>query len=372
MEILFYLTKFILFFGLYFSFLWVLILLNSSSERKFNLKKYPNISLVIPAYNEEIGIEKTIKSCLALKYKGKIQIIVVNDCSTDKTFELANKYKDKITIINKKKNEGKAGAVNSGLKIAKYEYIGVIDADSEIATYSVENAIKYFYQKDKKEEVGAVISKMKPTNESGNLLERIQLIEYMMVGLMRSMSASIRMLHLTPGVLSIYRKDILDKLGGFDYNNMTEDFEIGVRVRKLGYLIEYAHNSPVYTNTPSTFSIFLKQRIRWSRGFFQTHKKHSDIMFNKKYGMYGMYQFPMNILGPIIYFLAIYLISFKVYKELSKFFFKLINAPDTITWFSIDSVSEFIKDLFLTIDPKIDFLITFSLICFSILVYGII
>lgn len=371
-SIVFYATKFVLFFGLYFSFLWVLILLNSSPKRKFNLKTYPNVSIIIPAYNEEIGIEKTINSCLSLDYKGKLQIIVVNDCSKDKTLELANKYSSQITVIDKKKNGGKAGAVNSGLEIAKYDYVGVIDADSEISTKSVENAIKYFFQKNKKDEIGAVICKMKPINESGNLLERIQLIEYMMVGLMRSMSASIRLLHLTPGVLSIYRKDILDKLGGFDNNNLTEDFEIGVRVRKMGYLIEYAHNSPVYTNTPTKFSIFLKQRIRWSRGFLQTHKKHSDIMFNKKYGMYGLYQFPMNILGPILYFVAVYLISFKIYQEIYKFVFKLINAPDTITWFSFESLSEFIKDLFLTIDPKVDFLISFSLMCIAILIYGII
>lgn len=367
----FYLTKFILFFGLYFSFLWVLILLNSSSERKFKNVKLPNISLVIPAYNEEIGIEKTIISVLNLKYPGKIQIIVVDDGSSDKTLELANKFKSKIEIISQK-NSGKAAAVNAGIALTKYDFVGVIDADSEVSTSSVKNSMKYFFQSDKTDSIGAVISKMKPSNESNNLLERIQLIEYMMVGLIRSMSASIRLLHLTPGVLSIYRKEILDKLGGFDHNNLTEDFEIGVRVRKLGYLIEYAHNSEVYTNTPNNFSIFLKQRIRWSRGFIETHKKHSDLIFNKNYGLYGMYQFPMNILGPIIYFLAIYLISFKMYKELYKFIYKLINAPDTIVWFFFESTSEFLKDLFLTIDPKIDFLIGFSLVCLGVLIYGII
>jgi len=366
-EFVFYATKFILFFGLYFSFLWVLIMLNSTSRRDSMMKEFPDVSLIIPAYNEEDGIEKTIKSCLSLNYSGKLQIIVVNDCSIDDTLKVANKYKNRITIVDMKKNGGKAAAVNSGLKEVKYDFVGVIDADSRVSSKSVKNAIKLFFQV-KEDEVGAVICKMRPDNEDGSLLERIQLIEYMMVGLIRSMSASIRTLHLTPGVLSIYRMKILKKLGGFDKNNLTEDFEIGVRIRKAGYLVEYSHLSPVFTNTPNKFSIFLKQRIRWSRGFLQTHKKHKDIFFNMKHGLFGMYQFPLNVLGPILYFAAIYLISFKMYKEMYKFFFKLVYAPDTLTWFSFDSIA----DWYLTIDPKVDFLIGFSLLLFGVLIYGII
>lgn len=366
-ELVYYLTQFILFFGLYFSIFWFLVLLNSKFDKDIKIKNYPSVSILIPAYNEESGIEKTIKSCLNLKYKGKLEIIVINDCSTDDTLNIAEKYKDKIIVVDKKKNGGKAAAINSGLEYVKSDFIGVVDADSEVNYDSLQISMKYFFQKDS-DKVGAVISKMKPENESNNILERVQLIEYMLVGLIRSLSASLRLLHLTPGVLSIYRTNVIRKLKGFDSNNLTEDFEIGVRVRKLGYMIEYAHRSTVFTTTPSSFKIFLKQRIRWSRGFIQTHKKHKDIFFNSKHGLFGMYQFPMNVLGPIVYFLAIYLISFKIYKELYEFAFKLFNAPDTIDWFYFDSL----KDILLTVDPKIDFLILFSFLLLIMMIYGVI
>ncbi len=292
---------------------------------------------------------------------------MVNDASTDSTLKFINKYKTKITIINKKKNAGKAAAINSALKLIKGDFITVIDADSKVHKNSLSNGIKVFLNKNG-EKIGAVISKMKPTNESKNLLERIQLIEYMMVGLIRYLSSSIRLLHLTPGVLSIYRTKLIKKLGGFDSNNLTEDFEIGVRIRKEGYLIAYSQESKVYTTTPNNFKIFLGQRIRWSRGFIQTHKKHKNIFFNKKYGLFGMYQFPMNIAGPIIYFLAIFVISFNIYKKLYEFIFKLINTPDLISWFEFDSF----YDYYLALNPKVDLIIFISFFLMLLLFYGVI
>lgn len=361
-----FLTKAIIFFGLYMTIFWILVLINTKNKKNSSEITYSPVSLIIPAYNEENGIEKTIKSALALNYPGEIEVIVVNDASKDNTFKVAKKYDKKIKIIDKKKNAGKAAAINSALKIAKGKFIGVVDADSKISKNSVKNIIKYF-DSDDNEKVGAVISKMKPDNESGNLLERIQLIEYMMVGLMRSLSSSIRLLHLTPGVLSMYNAKVLKKLGGFDQNNLTEDFEVGVRVRKAGYLVKYSYESPVYTTTPNRFDIFLKQRIRWSRGFIQTHKKHKNTFFNKKYGLFGLYQFPMNIAGPIIYFLTIFTISFNIYKQLYEFIFKLIYTPGVITWFEFDSL----RDIILTLNPKIDLLILVSFILMLTLIYWV-
>ncbi len=363
-----YTSKIVIFIGLYFTIFWVLVMLNSIKREQSQIKNWPRVSLIIPAYNEEAGIEKTIKSALALKYPGGLDIIVVNDASKDRTLEIAKRYESIIRIVDKKKNAGKAAAINTALKLVKCEYVGVIDADSEISAGSLRAAIKVFLNKNNDEKVGAVISKMKPTNESGSVLESIQLIEYMMVGLMRALSSSIRLLHLTPGVLSIYKTDLLKSLGGFDSSNMTEDFEAGVKVRKAGYLVQYSYESEVYTTTPNIFKIFLNQRIRWSRGFIQTHKKHKDIFFNKKYGAFGLYQFPMNVFGPIIYFLAIFTISFNIYKKIAELLFKIIYTPDLIEWFYLGSLTEYI----LKLDPKIDFIIMSSFLLVLTLFYGVI
>lgn len=361
------LSQFVIIIGLYFTFFWVLIMFNRE-DRKIKKEKFYDISILIPAFNEQDGIEKTINSALNLKYKKKITIYIINDASTDNTLEIIKKYEKKsVIIIDKKKNEGKASALNTGLKMITTPYFAVVDADSEMNENALKNSIIRF-QRDDSEKVGAVISKMKPENENGNVLERIQLIEYMMVGLIRSFSSSIRLLHITPGVLSIYNTKLVKKLGNFDEKNMTEDFELGVRIRKSGHLIEYVQNSEVYTTTPSNFKMFLKQRIRWSRGFIQTHKKHREVFFNKKYGLFGIYQFPMNIFGPILYFLAIFLISFKVYKQLYKFLFKLINTPDLINFFQFNSFYNFI----LGINSRIDLMLFINFILFLSFILGII
>jgi cellulose synthase/poly-beta-1,6-N-acetylglucosamine synthase-like glycosyltransferase len=356
----------IIFVGLYFSIFYILVLLNSKQEKN-KIKDYPSVSIAVPAYNEEEGIAKTIESILKLKYPVAIKCYVINDCSVDNTLKIAmkysKKYPDKIFVIDKKKNQGKAEAFNSALKIIKSDYVAVVDADYEVHKNSLMNLMAHFNREDG-QEVGAVISKMRPTNVSKNLLERIQVIEYMMVGLVRSLSAKLGLLHMTPGVLSVYNTKILKKVGGFDKNNMTEDFESAVRVRKAGYLVDYSYESDVYTTTPNKFGPFMKQRIRWSRGFIQTHKKHKDLFFNIKYGLYGMYQFPLNVIGPLLYFLAIFAISFKLYKELYEFIFKLINTPGTITWFSLDSFD----DILLGIDPQIDFLILVSFVFFLLFI----
>lgn len=361
-----FLSKFIIFVSLYFAIYWFLLLLNV--EKKFkNIRNYPSVSLLIPAYNEENGIEKTIKSCLNTKYPGILEIIVINDASKDKTIKIAKKFENKVIIIDKKINQGKAAAINDGLKKASGKIIGIVDADSEISSKAVKNCVSNFGIYDN-QKVGAVISKMKPINENANILERIQLIEYMLVSLIRYFFSFSRLLHTTPGVLSMYDAKVLKEIGGFDPKNLTEDFEVAVRLRKQGYLIGYSYDSPVYTNTPSDFKTFLKQRIRWSRGFIQTHKKHKDIFFNRKYGLFGLYQFPMNIIGPVIFFLAIFTISYNIYRKLYEIIFKLIYTPDLFEIFKFDSL----KDFILTLNPKIDLPIFISFLLVLLVYYSII
>lgn len=371
-EIIPILSKIVIFTGLYFTIFWVLTILNNNQNQiKTKIKNWPSITIITPAYNEEDTLEKTLDSCLKSKYDGVLKIMIINDASKDNTIKIAKRYEKKypqiIQVIDLKKNQGKAGAVNKGLEKINTEFVAMIDADCTIKKDTVKNAISLFLNNDKKEKVGAVMCQMKPYNENKNILERVQLIEYMMVGLIRYLSASIRLLHMTNGG-SFYRTKVIKELGGFDKNNLTEDFEMGVKIRKSNYLVLYSKESKIFTNTPNKFKIFLKQRIRWSRGFIQTHKKYKNIFFNKKYGLFGLYQFPMNIIGPIIYFMAIFTISYNVYKKLYEFIFKLIYTPDLIRWFEFDSI----RDIILTIDPKIDLLLLSSLLLTLILFYGII
>ncbi len=361
----------IIFVGLYFTCFWILTMLNiNQEEKKFIVKKWPSVSILVPAYNEEKTLINTINSILKSNYKGIMKVIIVNDASQDDTINIAKKLvkgnKKIVSLVDLKKNQGKAGAINKAIKNVDTEFMAIIDADTTINKDTIEEAIRIFCE-DENKEIGVVMCQMKPINENKNILERIQLIEYMMVGLIRFLNASQRLLHMTNGG-SFYRTEIVKKLKGFDRNNLTEDFEMGVKVRRSHKLVVYASKSKVFTNTPNKFKTFLNQRLRWSRGFIQTHRKHKDIFFNKVYGLFGMYQFPMNIIGPILYFMAIFVISYNIYKKIYEFIFKLINTPDVISWFEFDSI----RDYILTIDPTIDLIIFASFIFLMFLYYGVI
>ena len=132
-ELVSIITQIIIFIGLYFSCFWILVLINSEKREK-TPDFFPSISLLIPAFNEERGIIRTLESCLRLNYRGEVKIYVVNDASTDSTFRVAKQYEDRgVIVIDKKKNAGKAAALNTALKEVKTDYFAVIDADSTIS-----------------------------------------------------------------------------------------------------------------------------------------------------------------------------------------------------------------------------------------------
>ena len=339
----------IIFISLYILSFYILALFKSQYNVK-KLKKHPEVTIIMPAYNEEKGIARTINSCLKLRYEGKIKILVIDDASKDNTSKIVKKFlhHKNIELLSLKKNKGKAAAMNEALKKVNTEYFAVLDADSIIDKDSLRNAMPHFFLK-REEPIGAVMSKLKPENENKNFLERIQVIEYLVVGLIRALSASLRFLHIAPGVLSIYKTKVIKKIGGFDPKNLTEDFELGVRLKKNGYLIEYAHESKVYTTTPNSIRNVIKQRIRWFRGFFRTHKKHKDIYFNKKHGLFGFYEFPLTVAGIFMLSIAIMILAYNIYRMIFEFLFKLIYTPDLIVWFEFRTLQEYILTMNLPI-----------------------
>lgn len=320
----------IIFIGIFITSLWLITYINSEKSQRMPIKKYPAITLLIPAYNEEKGIEKTIKSVKNQIYPGQIKITVIDDASTDTTLSKIKKHKD-INIISLKKNMGKPAAMNKALTKTKTEYFGVVDADSKIEKNSVKKAIEKFYETGSAH--GAVISKMQPQNTENTLIERVQTIEYMMVGFVRYIASKLKILHVTPGVLSIYKTDVVKSLNGFDEKNLTEDFELAVRIRKNNHTIGYSEESKVYTTTPDTLSKLLKQRVRWYRGFFQTHKKHKEIYFRKKFGLFGLYEFPVAMLSILTFIIGLVILTINITKSIYQTIFMLIYTPDLIYWF---------------------------------------
>ncbi len=127
---------------------------------------------------------------------------------------------------------------------------------------------------------------------------------------MRKLRASISTLAMTPGVLSVYKTKILEKVGGFDEGNITEDFEIAMRLKYYGYSIQLEPKSVTYTIVPNNFKSLWDQRLRWFRGYLYNHYKYRNMFFSKKDKMMGYFQLPLNIIGIILLITTIVIVSY--------------------------------------------------------------
>lgn len=342
------------FFALLISLFWIQVMYFKEEKNKIKIK-FPKVSLLIPAYNEEKTISKTIKSVLNLDYpRDKLEIIVIDDSSTDNTFNIVKKFKEVKLIYNKHKGVGKASALNKGLKYATGELLAVIDADSEVERNSLKNIINYFDD----EKTGSVISSIKIRNPR-NIYEHIQRLEYILATFVRKLMSKIDTLHITPGVLSVYRTNLVKKLGGFDENNITEDLEIALRLRANNYSVKMSPDSITYTKVPSTFKQLWNQRIRWFRGFIFNNLKYKKMFMNKNYGAMGRFQLPLNALTFLTIIVLFVLISYEVITWLYELIFRIILLKsDFIHTINLNFPS--LKELLLSLDIKLLFPLTIS------------
>jgi len=299
-------------------------------EPKKKLDRNPKITFGIPAFNESTTILKTVKSLLEADYpRKKKEIIVVDDGSTDGTANIVKEFVSQnpgvpVQVISKK-NGGKASALNIALEKATGEYFAVVDADSRITPESIKRSIVNFADKN----IGAVISRVR-VDEPKNFLERMQRFEYIMSTMTRKIMCNFGTLSMTPGVLSLYNIEVLNKIGGFtkDPNNLTEDLEIALRLKYNGYRIMMEHESVTYTHVPKTFAQLWSQRIRWTRGYIYNHWNYRSMFFSNKHGLFGMFQLPVNVLAVILLIANIGIIAYDLLNRFFDFVFRSFTIPD--------------------------------------------
>jgi cellulose synthase/poly-beta-1,6-N-acetylglucosamine synthase-like glycosyltransferase len=262
---------------------------------KFDEKNPPFISILIPAYNEERGIEATIKSALAIDYpRNKMEILVLDDGSKDNTYKLAKKFESKIVKVIHKENGGKGTALNLGIKMSRGEFIFTMDADSMITPNAVKSQLAFF-NNPKVMCVAPLLAVYKPKG----IIQRIQQIEYFLGIYLREVFTSLNAANVTPGAFSAYRKEFFIKHGGFDEHNLTEDLEIALRIQYNHYILENSTNSIVYTETPNNFRALMIQRKRWYVGLLKNLLNYRKL-FSKEYGALGMVVLPLALLSIII------------------------------------------------------------------------
>ncbi len=327
--------------GLFIGIFWANVMSLPGSKKNNLYKVPPTVSFITPVLNEEKTINKTLKSIMELDYpQSKLEIIIVNDQSTDNTKAVVEKIIKNnpdwnILLLDRKKFPGeftKAPAVNTGLKEATGEFVACLDADSTVKPDSLKKIFNLFDS----DRVAAVISAIK-VNNTKTIYGKIQRLEYLLATFVRELMSKVDTLHITPGALSVYRTETLKDLGGFDEKNITEDYEIAVRLKYHGYTIRIQTQSISYTNVPSTFWSLWQQRVRWFRGFITTSLKYKDMFANKKFGMMGVFQYPLNIISFAVVLLTFTLFSYEaingIYNISSRLsvlgwsFFELLKIP---------------------------------------------
>ena len=309
---------------MYFAVFWFLVLLDREPKaRARKLKKFPSVSIVIPAYNEGKNIIKTLSSLINLHYpKNRLEIIVINDGSKDNTGDLVKGFIAKskrwdIRLISKK-NEGKGAALNDGLRAAKGEFFVCLDADSIATKDALLKILPHFT-----EENIAVVLPLLKVEKPKNIWQKMQWLEYIVNMFYKKLMGRLNCVHVSPGPFSVYRKNILQKVGGFDEDNLTEDLEITLRLQSRHYKIVQLLDAEVFTLAPKTFKELYKQRNRWYKGSVINAFRYRHMMFNKQYGDFGMIQMPTIIISGLI---AIILVSSAIYYGLKPYFKAMYNS----------------------------------------------
>ncbi|MBU4202124.1 MAG: glycosyltransferase family 2 protein [Candidatus Altiarchaeales archaeon] len=346
---------------------WIFLLLYP--ERKKYDEISPDISIIMPAHNEEGIIESTINSVLEAEYSGKREIIVVNDGSSDRTAEIVRGLaeKDERIRLYETNHVGKAKAINRGVENATNEIVVVLDADSMLDSEALVKIVKPFSDK----RVGGVSGIIRAI-QTNNPLTWFQDLEYIVTSGWRYTCNRLDSTYIFPG-FAAFRKGALLETGGFSSDTLSEDFEIGLRLRKEGHVLVMSW-ATIYTKVPETFSGLMKQRIRWGRGTIQVIRKHFDVPFNKKYGAIGFYGIPTQMYWFIHGLTYLPVVFYQILSGYLKYFVASDNslsleaAAYFFRWFSFYGMVDFTYKTFIgEYEMSLVFVLTLVMFCLYIL-----
>lgn len=286
------------------------------AQQKHRRSYKPLISVIIPAYNEELVIERALDSICANTYRRK-EIIVVNDGSTDATAAIVRRWRRRtanksvaLQLINQK-NGGKAAAINNGMQKARGSLIMVLDADSLLAATALGEVPSYFT--DKRVVMAAANVKIL---DDGSWFSLLQKYEYLISYRLKKSLANYNMEYIIGGVGSTFRASMVRRVGGYDTDTMTEDIDYTLKVLRRGnikYRLTYAASVHAYTESVMTFRELIKQRYRWKYGRMQSFLKNRALFLNrgKQYDRrLTMWQLPYAIWAELMFSLEPLLIAY--------------------------------------------------------------
>lgn len=335
------------FVSLWITLIWLNVLVLEPRRAPAFKGALPRITITLPCYNRESGLARTMRSLTESRYPRRLlQFIIVDDCSQDNTLAEARRLQKQypahdIMVLRHAENRGKAAAVNTALAHATGELFACLDADTLVHPDALRRLLPHVADA----RVGAAIGQVK-VDEPQNLYERLQRVEYILSNFVRRLWSNMSTLFVAPGgALSLFNTGILKKVGGFAEAGLTEDLEIGLRLKANGYDVRMEPRAITYTQVPPSWGALWRQRIRWYRGFVVNHLKYRRLFFKRTHGLFGTFQLPLNVLGVSLLLLTVLLVGYGSLHDLSEMLYRSL----TIKGYFFNHVLDFpnIKELLL-------------------------
>ncbi|MET7703703.1 bifunctional polysaccharide deacetylase/glycosyltransferase family 2 protein [Streptomyces sp. NPDC005485] len=271
------------------------------------------VSVIVPAYNEKECIENTINSLTQSTHP--IEIIVVDDGSTDGTAALVEAMGVPNVRVIRQENAGKPAALNNGVRNASYDIVVMMDGDTVFEPDTVRQLVQPFANED----VGAVAGNAKVGNRD-TVIGAWQHIEYVMgFNLDRRMYDLLRCMPTIPGAIGAFRRDAVLEVGGMSEDTLAEDTDITIAMHRKGWRVVYQEHARAWTEAPGSLKQLWSQRYRWSYGTMQALWKHRKSLTDKgpsgRFGRVGMplvviFQIVTPVFAPLIDVFTVYSMIF--------------------------------------------------------------
>ena len=254
----------------------VMQIIRKTAEEDNSLDTSQKVTVIVPCYNEQDVIIPSLKGTINQTYPN-IEILVVDDGSSDRTYELAKAFEYdngfKSLKALSKPNGGKSRALNYGIERAKGSLICCVDADSKLDENAIELLVKHF----KDPTIAAVAGSVNVIN-TDTFLTKLQALEYIQgLNMVKNGQAFLRLVNIIPGPLGMFRKEAMAEVGYYSHDTFAEDCDLTLSLIAKGYKIDFESDAIAHTEAPEDLLDLLKQRYRWTRGILQAIKK------NKKY-----------------------------------------------------------------------------------------
>lgn len=317
------------------------------------LSSYPSVTIIVPCLNEEKTVGKTLESLLALDYpKDKLNIIAVDDGSTDNTWYKIERYRSRYPEIMsiKKKNGGKFTALNVGLAHSTSKFFGCLDADSFVDPKSLKKIIKRFQEQPDLMAVTPAIRIFKPHS----IVQFVQTAEYYLAILIKKVQSFLGAIHVTPGPFTIFQRAVFEKIGPFKHAHNLEDMEMAFRMQKNQMRIGNVHHAWVYTTGPDSLKKLYKQRLRWTSGFLENAKDYHEMFFNPRYGNVSFFTLPVALMFIVGVFFTILFIVWRVSNFLVRVYTQwktvgFLYPHITLNWFYLSTKIHILLSIFVLI-----------------------